>query len=177
MPRAMSVEIAHAAGNELGESVLWDAAREQLVWVDIQRGLLFRREHGSGAVREYQLPERAGSIGLRAGGGLVVALESGFALADAEGGGWSAWRTIEADLPSTRLNDGRVDRQGRFVCGGMNEAERPGRDHRGLPPERRRAGHPDHRRHRDRQQPLLQPRRRDDVLHRYAQQADLGVSL
>jgi L-arabinonolactonase len=67
-----TVEIAHRAANELGESVLWDAGREQLVWVDIQRGVLFRREDGGGAVREYQLPERVGSIGLRAGGGLVL---------------------------------------------------------------------------------------------------------
>jgi L-arabinonolactonase len=120
--RLTSVEIVHRAGNELGESVLWDGAREQLLWVDIQRGLLFRREHGSGAVREYQLPERVGSVGLRAGGGLVVALASGFALSDAEGGELERLEAIEADLPTTRLNDGRVDRQGRFVCGGMDEA-------------------------------------------------------
>lgn len=29
---------------------------------------------------------------------------------------------FEADSPATRLNDGRTDRQGRFVVGGMNEA-------------------------------------------------------
>src|SRR4051812_31803622 len=119
MSRASLVEIAHGAANELGESVLWDGARAQLVWVDIQRGLLFRRQDGSGAVREYRLPERVGSIGLRAGGGLVLALASGFALADAEGGGLERLETIEAELATTRLNDGRVDRQGRFVCGGM----------------------------------------------------------
>jgi L-arabinonolactonase len=30
---------------------------------------------------------------------------------------------VEHDLPTTRLNDGRTDRQGRFVCGGMDEGE------------------------------------------------------
>src|SRR4051812_33974516 len=94
-----------------------------MVWVDIQRGLLFRRDHDSGAVREYRLPERVGSVGLRADGGLVVALASGFALSDAEGGELERLETIEADLATTRLNDGRVDRQGRFVCGGMDEAD------------------------------------------------------
>jgi L-arabinonolactonase len=116
-----SVEIVHRAGNELGESVVWDAARDELVWVDIQRARLFRRDSG-GIVREFALPERVGAIGLRAGG-LVLGLASGFALSDPEGGELRRLQAIEPDLPTTRLNDGRVDRQGRFVCGGFDEAD------------------------------------------------------
>jgi L-arabinonolactonase len=57
-------------------------------------------------------------------GGLVLALESGFALFDAVAGRIDRVASVEADLPSTRLNDGRVDPAGRFISGGMDEAER-----------------------------------------------------
>ena len=37
---------AAAARAELGEGPLWDAAREELIWVDIDRGLVHRRGRG-----------------------------------------------------------------------------------------------------------------------------------
>ena len=44
-----------------------------------------------------------------------------FALLDLETGERRTVAAFEPDLPSTRLNDGRTDRQGRFVAGGMDE--------------------------------------------------------
>jgi sugar lactone lactonase YvrE len=62
-----------------------------------------------------------GCLGLRASGGLVVALRDGLWLADAHG---RLDRKI-ADAPYDpawhRFNDGRVDPQGRFWVGSMNE--------------------------------------------------------
>jgi sugar lactone lactonase YvrE len=56
----------------------------------------------------------------RARGGLVVAVERGFAVLD------SAGRIVRADTafddPACRMNDGGADRQGRFLCGSMDYA-------------------------------------------------------
>lgn len=118
----MRVEIAARCGNEVGESVLWDSEREEVLWVDIERGSILRLEPRSGAVHRSQPDDRIGAIGLREGGGLVLGLASGFALLDSIDGSLERLQTVESDLPTTRLNDGRVDRSGRFICGGMDEA-------------------------------------------------------
>ena len=118
----MRVEIAARCGNEVGESVLWDPEREEVLWVDIERGSILRLEPRSGAVHSSQPDDRIGAIGLREGGGLVLGLASGFALLDSIDGSLERLQTVESDLPTTRLNDGRVDRSGRFICGGMDEA-------------------------------------------------------
>ena len=118
----MRVEIAARCGNEVGESVLWDSEREEVVWVDIERGSILRLEPRSGAVHRSQPDDRIGAIGLREGGGLVLGLASGFALLDSIDGSLERLQTVESDLPTTRLNDGRVYRSGRFICGGMDEA-------------------------------------------------------
>lgn len=111
--------------HNLGECILWDDREQMLVWVDIHAGNIWR---WTGQVEDapvaYAAGERVGAIGLRGQGALVLALENGFALLDSFGGKPRPVADVEKDLPSTRLNDGRTDRQGRFVCGGMDEAAR-----------------------------------------------------
>ena len=65
------------------------------------------------------VPERVGALGLRRERGLVLALEKGFALW--RDGELEVVARVDAESPTTRLNDGRVDPAGRFVCGGMDE--------------------------------------------------------
>ncbi|WP_169507104.1 SMP-30/gluconolactonase/LRE family protein [Pleomorphomonas koreensis] len=57
-----------------------------------------------------------------AGNALVPALEKGFAFCDPRPGVLQPIGDVETDLPTTRLNDGRIDPAGRFLCGGMDEA-------------------------------------------------------
>ncbi|WP_206447884.1 SMP-30/gluconolactonase/LRE family protein [Agrococcus sp. KRD186] len=109
------------SGDGLGESVVWDAERSELSWVDIHAARLQRWGSETGLITAT-LPERIGAIGLRAGGGHVAAFASGFALLGEDGEIERRIAEVEPELPTTRLNDGRVDRQGRFVCGGMDEA-------------------------------------------------------
>jgi L-arabinonolactonase len=115
-----TVDVAVESRNELGESVVWDSVSKQLVWIDIHRGNL-ERWGTSGHRTTDRLAERIGAIGLRQTGGLVAGFASGFALLDAAGRTERRLMDVEAHLPTTRLNDGRLDRQGRFVCGGMDE--------------------------------------------------------
>jgi L-arabinonolactonase len=105
--------------NILGESPVWDEREQRLYWVNIHAAELWAWQPGTVA-RTVKLPERVGAIGLREQGGLVLALESGFALLDHLDAPLHTIRHV--DTPAqTRMNDGRVDPFGRFLCGGMNE--------------------------------------------------------
>jgi L-arabinonolactonase len=117
-------EIALDCRNWLGESIIWDDRAAALYWVDIHAKAIWRwQPHGATAPKVFTLPERPGALGLRRDGGLVLGLESGFAFFDELTGVIDKIADVEADLPTTRLNDGRVDPAGRFLCGGMDEAE------------------------------------------------------
>ena len=105
--------------NQLGESPVWDEREQCLYWVNIHDGELWAwRPDTTPRVVQFQL--KVCAIGLREAGGLVLALESGFALLDRLDAPLRIVGQVAAPI-HTRLNDGRVDPQGRFVCGGMNE--------------------------------------------------------
>ncbi|RKP57707.1 SMP-30/gluconolactonase/LRE family protein [Pararobbsia silviterrae] len=106
----------------LGESPVWDARTATLYWANIHDAQVWAWDpSGTAAPRCYPLPERVGAIGLREAGGLVIALASAFALLDLDSGALARIADVPSPAPHTRLNDGRVDPAGRFVCGGMNE--------------------------------------------------------
>jgi len=67
------------------------------------------------------MPGRVGCFALRRSGGLVVAMEHGFAFADLEAGRVEPVCEPEADRPENRFNDGRCDRRGRFLAASMHE--------------------------------------------------------
>lgn len=114
------IEVAVRQRLELGESILWDGAAGALSWVDIHRGDLWRLST-DGELARVRLPDRVGAIGLRAGRpGHVAGLAKGFGLVDPDGT-FTHLAAIETDLPGTRLNDGRCDPFGNFLCGGMRE--------------------------------------------------------
>jgi L-arabinonolactonase len=117
------VELIVDCGNTLGEGLVWDAEAQRLYWTDIEEQRLWMLEPGSGRVRSVAVPERIGCFVPRAKGGLVVAFASGFAFLDPETGKREDIAPFEAELPHTRLNDGRTDRQGRLIAGGFDEVE------------------------------------------------------
>lgn len=115
----------------LGEGPVWDA-REQALWfTDIQESQLLRLDWPSQALHRFDLPERLGSLGLTVDPEqLVCAFASGFALYSPTTGKLDWLFRTEPEYRGVRMNDGRVDRQGRFWSGSMVEREK------GAPPER-----------------------------------------
>jgi sugar lactone lactonase YvrE len=112
------------AGNTLGEGVLWDPAAERLWWTDIQERRLFRYDPASRALERFKLPERLGSFGFVEGGGrIIAAFESGFALYRPQSAQLDWIARLAHDGRNVRLNDGRVDGQGRFWAGSMVEGD------------------------------------------------------
>jgi sugar lactone lactonase YvrE len=119
--RNLDVECAVDARNTVGESPVWSAREGALYWVDITEARVHRWEPASGARRQWQLPAVVGSIGLREAGGLVLAMRGGFHLMDEATGTLSFIHDPEPDIPTNRLNDGKVSPDGRFWAGTMDD--------------------------------------------------------
>jgi len=107
----------------LGESPIWSVSEQALYWVDIVKPMIYRREAASGQVNQWKVQDEIGSIGFAGEGRLIAATRRGFGffklgdgsfhlLADPEGNGVNN---------AVRMNDGKVDRLGRFWCGGMED--------------------------------------------------------
>jgi sugar lactone lactonase YvrE len=111
---------AHAL---LGEGPLWDAPTRRLYWVDIKRREVHRFDPATGQDACWPVPEDVGSVAVRAGGGLVVALRSGFHFLDLETGALQPVARPEPERVENRFNDGKVDRRGRFWAGSMHDPE------------------------------------------------------
>lgn len=104
----------------LGECPIWDDRLQRLYWIDSVARKIHCHDWGSGAFRSLTLPATIGSIGLCADAGqLVVGLVDGVYLVDAETGACTCLWQVDPPDARMRLNDGRVDRAGRFVIGGM----------------------------------------------------------
>lgn len=118
----MSLEITtdriEASRDMLGESALWDSASQVLYWVDGMRKLVRRLDPPTGVVTDWEMPSHIGSVALTSSKDrLLVALRDGVYLLTLADGGLEAIAR-PADLPAdARFNDGKVDRQGRFVVG------------------------------------------------------------
>lgn len=125
----LSVECPLDVRCTLGESPVWSARESALYWVDIVEATVHRWEPASGAHRTWRLPAVVGSIGLRERGGVVAAMKTGFHLLDLESGGLTFLHQPEPDIPTNRLNDGKVSPEGRFWAGTMDD--RPEKEPRG----------------------------------------------
>jgi len=117
----MPVEVI-AAGNSLGEGILWNGDDECLWWTDIEARRLYRHHLSAGRQQVFEMPERLGSFALIEGSGrLLAAFESGFALVDPETARVDWLTRPELGASGRRFNDGRADRDGRFWAGTMVE--------------------------------------------------------
>jgi L-arabinonolactonase len=113
-----------AVANRLGEGVLWDVREDVALWIDIE-GAKFWRWQPGGEAQSFALPERPGSFALTPTIGVYIgAFESGFARFCPASGAFEMLAAVTQGHTHLRMNDGRVDRQGRFWAGSM--AERAG---------------------------------------------------
>jgi L-arabinonolactonase len=110
--------------NILGEGVQWNHRDQSAWWTDIKSSKLFRYHLASKTLKHWELPEFLGCFAfVENDDRMLLALASGFAWFNPETGaiGWIA--KPEAKWVGNRLNDGRVDRQGRFWVGSIMEEQ------------------------------------------------------
>ncbi|MES2743606.1 MAG: SMP-30/gluconolactonase/LRE family protein [Pseudomonadota bacterium] len=114
------------ARNYLGEGVIWCPRTRCVLWTDIESAILHSYQPESGQRAQWTMPERLACFALTADPEvLLLGLASRLAFFHLSSGAVTPICQVEADLPGTRLNDGRCDRQGRLVFGTLNE--HPGR--------------------------------------------------
>ena len=120
----MRIEVVVDVKTTLGEGPLWDVEQERLYWIDSFDGRVFRATAAGGEIRCWDVPQKIGSMALRKdGAGAVVSLARGFHLLDFKSGEVSLVVDPEPDKINNRLNDGKVDKHGRFVAGSMDTME------------------------------------------------------
>lgn len=122
------IECVLACENHLGEGPIWDVEERRLYWVDgtgrrVGKPSIWRMDPKTGKVEHWSLDHDVGAMALRKGGGAVLALDDGFYTFDFGTGKIELIELVDADAPRTRLNDGKCDRRGRFLAGGMDDKE------------------------------------------------------
>jgi sugar lactone lactonase YvrE len=111
----IEAEVAWEIRSMLGEGPIW--WNDSLYWVDIEAPSLHIYTPRSQSKRTFGLREKTGTVVPRAGGGVILAQETGLSAFDPATGQMQAlpW---PADRPIVnRFNDGKCDPQGRLWVG------------------------------------------------------------
>ena len=119
----MRIEVVIDVKTILGEGPLWDVEEQRLYFIDSFGCNVFRCTHDGREVRAWDVPSKIGSMALRAKGGAVVSLEDGFYGLDFDTGEVDLIVDPEPGKDGNRINDGKVDRRGRFLAGSMDKGE------------------------------------------------------
>lgn len=120
-------EIAVAAENQLGEGVLWSPDHGEIQWTDILGRRFWAHRPADRRTRFVDLPDRLCNFAPLGGSRLLAGFAGGLEVFDLDTGARRLIAAIEADRPTTRLNDAKLDRRGRHVFGTMDEAPDPRR--------------------------------------------------
>ena len=112
-----TADLLFQSNAKLGEGPVWDHRAQLLYWADIEAFTLHVFDPATGTDRAFDLGEYIGSLAIRAQGGLVLALKSGFAAFAPATEKLTPLADAEAHLPGNRFNDGKCDPAGRFWAG------------------------------------------------------------
>ena len=109
-------------GNVLGECILWDELQQAFWWTDIEDSSLYRFHLESERLQSWKTPHRVASFGfVDSDSRLIVAFDRGIGLFNLDTGRVEWFTKPDPLAAGIRMNDGRVDRLGRFWVGSMVE--------------------------------------------------------
>jgi sugar lactone lactonase YvrE len=103
----------------LGESPVWDPDLKRLFWVDVLARAVWSHDPASGGQAMIPAPDLIGNLVLSAPGTLVAGLRHAVSRLDLATGAFTPILTPPAMTELERLNDGKTDRQGRYLTGTM----------------------------------------------------------
>lgn len=107
----------------LGEGPIWDVRESVLWWIDINECRLHRFDPATGNNETYDIGQRVGTVVPRTSGGLMLAVQNGFASYDPTTQDLEIIADPEADLPQNRFNDGKCNPAGQFWAGTLELVE------------------------------------------------------
>lgn len=123
-------EVALPLRAQHGEGPLWDDRSGELLWVDQYLGLIrWAKADASGSlavVRTHDVGGPIGAVVLRERGGWMLAARNGFQTLDDDLRGHAVVHVLPSDGIRRRMNDGKVDLDGRFWAGSMAFDKTPG---------------------------------------------------
>ncbi|HZT64055.1 MAG TPA: SMP-30/gluconolactonase/LRE family protein [Burkholderiales bacterium] len=124
----MKIECVLQCENHLGEGPVWDVEESRLYWVDgtgrrVGKPSIWRLDPRTGKTENWALKRDVGAMALRQKGGAVLALDDGFYFFDFKDSNLEKIALVHEGQPRVRLNDGKCDRRGRFLAGGMDDKE------------------------------------------------------
>ena len=120
----MRIELLVDTQNNLGEGPVWDIEEQRIYWVDIFGREVFRAREDGSQLERRNVPGDIGCLALRKSGGLLLGLADGFYFFDFDSGKSEKILDPESNLSQTRINDGKVDKRGRFIAGCMDRTEK-----------------------------------------------------
>ncbi len=117
----MKAELVLDCRNHHGEGIFWNALDGQIWWTDIEGKQIWSLNTQQNISQSFDMPARVCCFAPCQSGGLIVAFDDRISLFDLETFQETKIHDFEPGNLETRLNDGRTDRQGRLIVGGMNE--------------------------------------------------------
>jgi L-arabinonolactonase len=118
---SLQAEMVVDGKNELGEGVVWSSAHGEVQWTDILGRRFWTYGPSDGATRSVALPDRLACFAPLGGTSLLAGFAGGLEVFDLKSAARRPIAAIEPDRPTTRVNDGKLDRRGRLVFGTMDE--------------------------------------------------------
>lgn len=108
------------AQNELGEGPMWCPERRALWWIDVAVPTLMRADGVDGKVHAWPLPKVPGSMAQIDANRWLIAFRNGLAVVEVPDMSPRWLQPSGFSLGDERINDGKVDRAGRFWFGTMD---------------------------------------------------------
>jgi sugar lactone lactonase YvrE len=115
--RSVSVEVFADLHADVGEAPHWDERTNSLLFVDLTGGVVFRYDQSGLKLGSFCVGQEVGAAVPRRGGGLVLAVRDGIAVASDAGEGFEVAAPVERDIPGNRMNDAKCDPAGRLLAG------------------------------------------------------------
>ncbi|XP_060038467.1 regucalcin isoform X2 [Erinaceus europaeus] len=108
-----------------GESPVWEAATNSLLFVDIPARKVGRWDSLSKRVQYVTVDAPVSSVAIRKSGGYVATIGTKFCALNWDNHSTAILATVDTDKKNNRFNDGKVDPAGRYFAGTMAEETAP----------------------------------------------------